>query len=224
MGFPMMFCRVRQPLQTLCRGQQLSRIQLPECVLPVKLHAQNLHKHLLPTVQVSLYAKANFTNCNCSNQHSTYVVARAHRVLRQQHKAAHACCWDNVDAFCLSLSFKQADAAWLLSCTSTTSVSNCDDVQSDWHSGSTARPRSSFWKSSAAASQLPYADEEQPVKHMSARAPLTAPVLSPRAPWLQGAALTAAKFRQPSRQHTARLAEHACIQMQVSTQTHNPQM
>ena len=197
---------------------------MPECVLPAKLRVQNLHKHLLLTVKVSLHAKVlPIATVPTSIVH---MLLQEHtvEVLRQQHKAVHACCWDNVNAFCLVFASKQADAAWLLCCTSTISMSTCDDVQSNWHSGSTARPRSSFWKSSAAASQLPYADEEQPVKHMSARAPLTAPVLSPRAPWLQGAALTAAKFRQPSRQHTARLAEHACIQMQVSTFTHNPQM
>lgn len=83
------------------------------------------------------------------------------------------------------------------------------------YAGSLTRPRSSVWHNTAAEPNLLEGIDEGPVKSRTARAPLTAPALSPRAPWLQATALTAAKFRQPSRQQTARAVERAHMRVQV---------
>ena len=84
------------------------------------------------------------------------------------------------------------------------------------HAGGTSRPKSSVWNSSAdVARPLRQNSEEQAAVYKTARTALTAPVMSPRSPWLQPAALTADKFRQPRRHQSARLAEHAGTVMQL---------
>lgn len=84
------------------------------------------------------------------------------------------------------------------------------------HSGGTPRPRSSVWNMSAdVARPLWQNGEEQAAVYKTSRTALTAPAMSPRLPWLQPAALTADKFRQPRRHQSARLAEHAGIVTQV---------
>ena len=56
--------------------------------------------------------------------------------------------------------------------------------------------------------------DNQPVVYRTPHTPLLPPVQSPRAPWLHTAAMTAAKFKQPSRLQTERsLGQESCLQV-----------
>ena len=74
----------------------------------------------------------------------------------------------------------------------------------------TSRPRSSIWARGCAISQAVVDPDEKPVVYRIPHTPLSRPVQSPRAPWLYTAAMTAAKFKQPSNFQSERVTEHTC--------------
>ena len=82
--------------------------------------------------------------------------------------------------------------------------------------GTMSRPRSSVFAKRPMSGQPIHDPDEHPVTYRTQRAPLLPAPQSSRAPWLHTAAVTAVRFKQPSRAQTARLSGEQSLPMQVS--------